>query len=290
MGLMDQAPAENRTKLRLCVLASGSSGNCSVLTIGEGLTTRVCLIDAGLSPRRTRTLLADQGYRFDQVDHILVTHFDRDHFHLGWQSAKLDSIRIHAHVDHAFAAKRAGLTGTNLRLFDEPFDLWEKLTVSFARLAHDSLGVTAFRIETTDASLGYATDLGRATDDLTRALHGVGTLAIESNYCPRLQMDSNRPAFLKKRIMGGSGHLSNQESADAVKRIDPGAHTVLLHLSRQCNLPEIAVDTHANHTSQTVVSSQFEPTDWIDIAPRRADALPEPEPIQPSLFATKART
>jgi len=259
-----------------------------VLTIGQGLTTRVCLIDAGLSPRRTRTLLADQGFRFDQVDHILVTHFDRDHFHLGWQAAKLDNIRIHAHADHAFAAGRAGLTDKNLRLFEEPFTLWEKLTVSFARLDHDNLGVTAFRIESSNASLGYATDLGRATGDLTRALHGVGTLAIESNYCPQLQMDSNRPAFLKKRIMGGAGHLSNHESAEAVRQIAPGAHAVLLHLSRQCNLPEIALDTHADHACEVVVSSQFDPTEWIDIAPRRADALPKPEPVQRALFATKA--
>ena len=222
MFLMEHAAGEAHPKLRLCVLASGSSGNCSVLTIGEGLTTRVCLIDAGLSPRKTRALLLEQGFRFDQVDHILVTHFDRDHFHLGWQAARLERIRIHAHVDHAFAAKRAGISDTNLRLFEEPFALWDHLTVSFARLAHDSLGVTAFRVESQNASLGYATDLGRATDDLTRALHGVGTLAIESNYCPRLQMDSNRPAFLKKRIMGGAGHLSNQEAADAVKQIDPG--------------------------------------------------------------------
>jgi phosphoribosyl 1,2-cyclic phosphodiesterase len=287
MTLMDQSTGVAQSKLRLCVLASGSSGNCSVLTIGEGLTTRVCLIDAGLSPRKTRTLLSDQGYRFDQVDHILVTHFDRDHFHLGWQAARLDNIRIHAHADHAFAARRAGLTGKNLRLFDEPFDLWQKLTVNFARLAHDNLGVTAFRIESENASLGFATDLGRATDDLTRVLHGVGTLAIESNYCPRLQMESNRPAFLKKRIMGGAGHLSNQEAADAVKKIDPASHTVLLHLSRQCNLPDIAVEAHADHASNTVVSAQFEPTDWIDIAPRRAHALPEPQPIQPSLFASR---
>ena len=63
---MDRSNETNATKLRLCVLASGSSGNCSVLTFGEGLTTRVCLLDAGLSPRRTRKMLADEGFRFDQ--------------------------------------------------------------------------------------------------------------------------------------------------------------------------------------------------------------------------------
>lgn len=290
MTRMERQAPTGASTLRLCVLASGSSGNCSVLTRGEGLTTRVCLIDAGLSPRRTRNLLADQGLRFDQVDHILVTHFDRDHFHLGWQAARLDHIRIHAHVDHAFGAKRAGIAGSNLRLFEDPFTLWDEVEVGFARLAHDAQGVTAFRLESEGASLGYATDLGRPAPELTRALHGVGTLAIESNYCPRMQIDSPRPEYLKRRIMGGAGHLSNQESADAVRSIRPSRHAVLLHLSRQCNRPEIALDAHAIHEHETILSSQSDPTDWIEIAPKRAGALPEPEPVQPSLFSAKAPT
>ncbi|GAB5495718.1 MAG: MBL fold metallo-hydrolase [Phycisphaerales bacterium] len=285
---MDRPAETNTPKLRLCVLASGSSGNCSVLTFGEGLTTRVCLLDAGLSPRRTRKLLADEGFRFDQVDHILVTHFDRDHFHLGWQAARLDHIRVHAHADHAFAARRAGITGKNLKLFEDPFTIWDEVEVGFARLAHDQMGVTAFRIETENASLGYATDLGRPAPELTRSLHGVGTLAIESNYCPQMQIDSPRPEFLKRRIMGGAGHLSNQESAEAVRTIRPNAHAVLLHLSRQCNTPDTALDAHRSHGYETIVSSQFASTDWINIAPRRAEAMPEPQPVQPSLFSAKA--
>ncbi len=284
MARMDAPNRKRSTHLRLCVLASGSSGNCSVLTYGEGLTTRACLIDAGLSPRRTRTLISGLGLRFDQIDHILVTHFDRDHFHLGWQSAKLGRIRIHAHADHAHAARRAGMRDGNLRLFDTPFEIWEETSVSFARLAHDSLGVTAFRVDSPTNSLGYATDLGRPASSLTRALHGVGTLAIESNYCPKMQMDSPRPAFLKQRIMGGAGHLSNHESAEAVRSIRPAREAVLLHLSRQCNHPELAQRAHESHGFPTIVSSQFDPTHWIDVAPKRADPLPEAAPFQPSLF------
>lgn len=276
--------------LQLCILASGSAGNCSVLTYGSGLTTRAFLIDAGLSPRRTRTLLADLGLRFDQLDHILVTHFDRDHFHLGWQAAGLDRVRIHAHADHAGAAHASGVRPRHFRFFDEPLTLWDEVRVDFARLAHDDKGVTAFRLETDSASLGYATDLGRPSPELVRSLYGVGTLAIESNYCPRMQLASNRPAFLKQRIMGGAGHLSNQESAEAVRDIDPAAHVVLLHLSRQCNRPALALTEHAGTQCQVIVSSQFERTDWIRIAPRRAAAKPSPQPAQPSLFpATSTR-
>lgn len=272
--------------LNLCVLASGSAGNCSVLTYGQGLTTRACLIDAGLSPRRTRTMMADLGLRFDQLDHILVTHFDRDHFHLGWQAAKLDRIRIHAHADHARAAHNTGVRPAHFSFFDEPLTLWDEIEVDFARLAHDDKGVTAFRLESEHASLGYATDLGRPSPELIRSLHGVGTLAIESNYCPQMQLASTRPAYLKQRIMGGAGHLSNQESAEAVRDIAPAAHVVLLHLSRQCNRPALALTEHAATECRVIVTSQHERTDWIEIAPRRAPALPRPQPVQPSLFSS----
>jgi len=280
--------SEPARPFQLCVLASGSSGNCSLLTYGEGLTTRACLIDAGLSHRKTRTMLADLGIRFDQLDHILVTHFDRDHFHLGWQAARLDRIRIHAHASHGPSAHNTGVRPRHFSFFDEPFTLWDSLTVNFARLAHDSQGVTAFRIENEFGSLGYATDLGRPAPELIRALHGVGTLAIESNYCPEMQLASSRPIFLKKRIMGGAGHLSNQESAVAVRDIAPASHVVLLHLSRQCNRPQIALTEHAGTECEVIVSAQFEQTPWITVAPARAAALPEPEPVQPTLFAATA--
>lgn len=271
--------------LQLCVLASGSSGNCSVLSYGEGLTTRLALIDAGLSPRRTRLHLSELGLRFDQIDHVLVTHFDRDHFHLGWQAARLDRIRIHAHAEHAPSAFASGVRAKHFEFFEEPITIWDGVAVDFARLAHDHKGVTAFRVESESASLGYATDLGRPSPELVRSLHGVGTLAIESNYCPEMQLASSRPIHLKRRIMGGAGHLSNQESAEAVRAIGPGAHVVLLHLSRQCNRPALALAEHAGTPCEVVVTNQFERTRWIRVAPARARALPKPEPVQPSLFA-----
>lgn len=274
--------------LQLCVLASGSSGNCSVLSYGEGLTTRLALIDAGLSPRRTRLLLSELGYRFDQVDHILVTHFDRDHFHPGWPATRLGHTRIHAHAEHSGSAYATGVRPRHFAFFDEPFTIWDDVAVDFARLAHDHKGVTAFRIESRSASLGYATDLGRPSPELVRSLHGVGTLAIESNYCPEMQLASSRPAFLKQRIMGGAGHLSNQESAEAVRAIGPASQVVLLHLSRQCNRPALALAEHAGTDCEVVVTSQFDRTSWIPVAPARAPALPKPEPVQPLLFAGHA--
>lgn len=247
----------------LRVLASGSAGNCSVLATPDGFT----LIDIGLSPRRTFRLLAECGLDPDAVGDVLLTHLDHDHFHSGWLRAMPQGWTLRMHRAHLGRAKRAGALYRRTLPFgcNESFDL-PGASARALRLAHDSLGVAAFRIDAGGRSIGYATDLGRATDALVEHLAGVGLLAIESNYCPDLQAASARPAFLKQRITGGAGHLSNHECADATRRIAP-RRAVLLHLSRECNRPERAVVAHDAGAYEVIVSSQHAPTPWVEALP-----------------------
>ncbi|MCC5821936.1 MAG: MBL fold metallo-hydrolase [Phycisphaerales bacterium] len=278
----------------LCVLASGSSGNCSVLVARPDPSgpRRVVLIDAGLSPRRTARLLLERGIRPDEVDDIVFTHLDTDHCHPGWPAAIRPGgwrARLRIHQRHLGRAERAGLLCRHTEPFDDQLALCEGLDAGVCTMAHDSLGVAAFcfRIGPDDrrTCLGYATDLGRATDDLVGALAGVDLLAIESNYCPRLQRLSDRPEFLKRRITGGAGHLSNAESAEAVARIAPG-RVVLLHLSRQCNTPALATAAHERHGRAVTVSSQHAATAWVRARAGQAVRAPGAEPIAPGPFQT----
>lgn len=253
--------------LRLRVLASGSGGNCSLITIGEGHRTKAMLIDAGLSPRMTRRLLVESGVRPDQVTAILMTHFDRDHFHPGWANADLTHTRVWCHELHDPPTLFPVRDRPKLRTFSGSFEPAGPVHATPVRLDHDTEGVTAYRLDTEGSALGFATDLGRVTHELLSVFGGVGALAIESNYCPRMQLESARPEFLKNRIMSGRGHLSNDEAASAARAV--GAKTVvLLHLSRQCNTPELA---SAGHKGRVIVSSQHEPTEWIEVEPARAD-------------------
>jgi phosphoribosyl 1,2-cyclic phosphodiesterase len=268
----------------LCVLASGSSGNCAVLVArpDPDAPRRVVLIDAGLSPRRTGRLLLERGIRPDEVDDIVFTHLDSDHCHPGWPGAIRPGgwrARLRIHRRHLGRAERSGLLCAHTVPFDDTLTIDDALGAEVGLESHDDLGVAAFRFVARDggdreAHLGYATDVGRVTDGLIDLLAGVDTLAIESNYCPIMQNASDRPEFLKRRIMGGSGHLSNEESADAARDIAPTQHLVLLHLSRQCNTPERAVAAHTDADPRgpaappaCAVSSQFRPTEWIDTEP-----------------------
>ena len=108
---------------------------------------------------------------------------------------------------------------------------------------------------------------------------GLDVLCIESNYDPRMQADSPRPGFLKRRITGGRGHLSNEEAFAAVRAIldrrqsrgrRPPAHIVLLHRSRQCNCPDLVrrlFTRDARIAPRLTLAEQYERSEWLRLAP-----------------------
>lgn len=252
--------------LELVVLASSSAGNCSVLISGEGRLCRLTLIDCGLSPARTRRLLGALGYSLDHIDDVLVTHLDSDHFHPGWARALPPRVRLHVHERHLPRAEREGLPAARMAPFAAPVRLRNGAVAQPLLLDHDSWGVVAFRIEWNGASLGYATDVGCPTDAMIESLRGVDVLAIESNYCPRLLQASPRPDFLKRRIAGGAGHLSNEECLSVVQRVEPRRHLVLLHLSRECNDPHIPRMLHEEARYALTIAGPDEPSRRVLIA------------------------
>ena len=281
--LSPAAAAPDGAVAGLCVLASGSSGNASVLVVRgdkgwvRGGGSRVILIDAGLSPGITRKRLAERGIGLDDIDDVVLTHLDRDHFHGGWRRVrdfKRATLRLHRR--HLNRAERDGaLLGRNEPLAKDestPTMLGDRVALHHTLLDHDQLGVAAFRFALNGATLGFATDLGRVTPKLESLVNRVDVLAIESNYCPEMQAASDRPDFLKRRITGGAGHLSNQECAHAVERVQPREHAVFLHLSRQCNHPDLVAEMHQGADYDRTISTQDKPTRWIWLTPSPENA------------------
>lgn len=231
--------------LEFVVLGSGSSGNASLLRVTTPELRRQILIDAGLSPRMVRGQLSVLGFDLAETQEILFTHFDNDHAQAGWARVAMETgIRLRCARRHIRDALVRGYPDMNIDAFDargEGFSLGP-IDVQPCENPHDEGGTVAFRFETPAGTLGFATDIGRVSDRLVDTMRGVDILAIESNYDPQLQEASSRPRMLKDRIMGGKGHLSNRECIEAVRAIawpDQPAHVVLLHLSRECNAPEI---------------------------------------------------
>ncbi|MEL7474311.1 MAG: MBL fold metallo-hydrolase [Planctomycetota bacterium] len=280
---MDRTAASLTPRLRFKTLASGSGGNASILialladpATGER-TRHTTLIDGGLPPKTLSRALKEAGLHYRDVDDVLLTHLDHDHAHVAAMTSDKLRAPLHIHRRHLGRAERMGLLRHPTQPFDhEPFELTPQLRVSSVLLDHDQLGVAAFRIDcdSIGRSLAFATDLGRPTRALEQHLRGVDLLAIESNYCPEMQRASDRPAFLKRRIMDGAGHLSNEQATGVVRATRPREHVVLLHLSRQCNTPELASSAHDGASYQLTLTHQREPTPWIDLPARAPRQLP----------------
>lgn len=231
-------------RLRLRVLASGSSGNAALVTALDGGRRHHLLVDLGLSPRRLSGLLRAEGTDLESLTGVLLTHGDVDHLHTGWARAwpSLMAPPIVLRPAHGHVPARAGMPHAATRWIQDELALGPFALRAMA-LPHDTEGSTAFRIGFGGVSIGWVTDLGRVVEGLPDFLTGVDALGLESNYDPDMQRASPRPEHLKRRIMEGHGHLSNAQALQLVRELERRggcpSHVTLLHLSEQCNHPEL---------------------------------------------------
>ncbi|MBX6312238.1 MAG: MBL fold metallo-hydrolase [Isosphaeraceae bacterium] len=242
--------------LRFSVLASGSRGNATLVrSAGVGV-----LIDVGLGPRALAGRLESVGASWDRIAGVLLTHTHGDHvgdLALGVM-ARL-GIVLYCHEGHQpELARLAGFQDLErkrlVRTYDDrPFLAPTGLRVEPLALYHDGGPTFGFRIEgrgerrSRPAAIGYLADTGCWSEEAAEALADVDLLGVEFNHDEELQRRSGRSWPLIRRILGDRGHLSNAQGAALVSavlgRSRRGAvrHLVLLHLSQQCNRPELAL-------------------------------------------------
>ncbi len=301
---------------RFTVLASGSGGNASLIEFdGFGL-----LIDCGLHPRYLTDRLRSIGATWDRVSAVVLTHTHTDH----WKDATLADLRgkriplyahpLHfAHMDRVApsfpALRNAGLTreyAAGVRI-----DFTPNLSCLPLGVSHDSVPTFAFRIDGRDEephpawAIGYAADLGCGSSELIEAFAGVDVLALEYNHDELLERTSSRPKFLVDRVLGDLGHLSNKQAAELTTAIAGRsgegfpAHLVQLHLSKDCNKPELAAVAGRealvvlNPAAEVITARQDVPAKTILLSrrpnsgnravPRVVKPVPKRRTVQPTL-------
>jgi hypothetical protein len=233
-------------RLRVCVLGSGSGGNAAVVTRGG----RAMLIDAGFGPATIDRRLRQAGLDPAALEAICLTHLDRDHCRPSWPAAALErGLRLfvhHWHLPelHALPGGPALLAEGLVEPIDQaPFEPMGGVACTARRMQHDLQGTLAYRVTDGRAALGYATDLGHVPAGLIEHFAGVDVLCLEANYDAEMTANNSRPAFVNRRNVSSSGHLSNMQALTAAQRIAAASptgrpeHIVLLHRSRQCNHP-----------------------------------------------------
>ena len=225
---------------RLCILASGSSGNALFLAAGG---VRL-LVDVGLPGTDLRGRLASIGERIEDLNAVLITHEHGDHTRgLPDLVGALPELPVYATAGtarHAGPRLARGMTTEPLRS-GHP-EMFGGLRVLPFSVSHDAAEPVGFRFDIGDLGLGMATDLGVSPPDVRQVLVGCRALILESNHDAELLRTGPYPPFVKRRVAGRGGHLSNRQMQSLLADVAGPRleHVVLVHLSRRNNSPERA--------------------------------------------------
>lgn len=228
--------------MRLCVFASGSSGNCLLLSDGDSHI----LIDAGISMRRISAGLTRAGLSWRDIDGVLITHEHSDHIS-GLKTLVRQRV-VPVYAPRTVANRLRGmLPGIDECLHIVPVGeafFVSRFRVSAFHTPHDTDESVGYRVECGDV-FAISTDMGEVTEEVLHGLLGADTVLIEANHDPDMLRLGSYPAYLKLRILSVRGHLSNPDCAALSRTLcENGTRRIILgHLSRENNRPELARET-----------------------------------------------
>jgi len=225
-------------------LQSGSSGNCIyVETCGVRL-----LFDAGISGIQAERRLAAHGRHIGNVDALIISHDHADH--IGYAGVYQRKYNLPLYVtEKTLGAVDERMIGRldDIRYFqsDETIS-FGRVTVHALPTPHDGADGSAFVVASDGKRLGILTDLGHVFEGLDEIIASLDAVFIESNYDPDMLDRGTYPSFLKGRIKGPGGHLSNIEAAELLESSgrDRLKWACLSHLSEENNSPTVALNTH----------------------------------------------
>lgn len=232
--------------MRMCSIASGSSGNC----IYVGSDNSHLLIDTGISKKRIEEGLNKLEIKGDELDGILITHEHSDHIKgLGVFSRKYE-IPIYATPGTIAGIKESSSLGKMPEGLlhpiktDHPFRLGELDVHPFA-ISHDANEPSGYRFEQDGKKIAVATDLGKYDEYTVENLKDLNAVLLESNHDIHMLEVGPYPYYLKQRVLGDRGHLSNELSGRLLCDIlHNNLRSVLLgHLSKENNYEELAYET-----------------------------------------------
>ena len=232
--------------MRLCSIASGSSGNC--IYVGSDQTH--LLVDTGISKKKIDAGLKELDIKGDELKGILITHEHSDHIQgLGVFSLKYE-IPIYATPGTIAGIRSYGPLGKmpegllNPIHTDESFTLGD-ITIDPFRISHDANEPSGYRMNCGGKSVAVATDLGIYDEYTVEKLQNLDAVLLEANHDIHMLEVGSYPYYLKRRVMGDKGHLSNELSGRLLCDIlhDNLKHIVLGHLSKENNYAKLAYET-----------------------------------------------
>lgn len=233
--------------LRFISFGSGSSGNCYYLFTD----TDALLIDVGVGLRTLKKHFHDYGKRLDSVHHILITHDHADHVKSvgsvcrDFRLPVFTTRKVHEGIERNYCVRQK-IIPAFVHVIEKatPFTLGEFHVTPFG-VPHDSADNVGYKIECEGVVFSLMTDVGHLTDEMLQVIEESNYLVIEANHDKEMLTQGRYPQYLKQRIAGPIGHLSNAECAMALaEHATPNLrHVWLCHLSADNNHPELARKT-----------------------------------------------
>lgn len=232
--------------MRMCSIASGSSGN----SIYVGTKETHLLVDCGISGKRIGNGLIACDVEPEKLDGILITHEHIDHVSgLGVMIRRYKK-PVYA-TDGTIAAvqrmKSLGdLSGAEFVPVkpEEPFKI-NDIEITPVSTWHDAAEPVAYRFNHQGKSVGILTDSGKYDQMIVDNMQGLDAVLIEANHDVRMLQAGSYPYYLKQRILGDRGHLSNELSGRLLNELlsEKMQYVVLGHLSQENNYPDLAYET-----------------------------------------------
>ena len=232
--------------MRMMSIASGSSGNC--IYVGTGNTH--ILIDSGISNKRIESGLHEAGLSGKDLSGILITHEHSDHIKGLGVLARKYHLPVYGTENTLHAIKAMNYLGPLPEdcFFkvhpDAEFTIGD-LTVLPFHIDHDAADPVAYRVTGENKSVAVATDMGHYNEYVVSHLLNLDALLLEANHDVRMLETGPYPYYLKMRILGDYGHLSNENSGRLLSRVlhDGLRHIFLGHLSKENNYEALALET-----------------------------------------------
>ncbi|MBR4723577.1 MAG: MBL fold metallo-hydrolase [Clostridia bacterium] len=256
-------------------LVSGSTGNCSVISDGK----TVLLTDCGLTASRLEELLWSIGISPENLTAILITHEHSDHIKGAGVVSKKYGLPVFATEQTHNAMKNCGISEKNTKYISPNKD-FEIGTIGIKpfSIPHDAIDPVGYSFFLKNSKLSLATDIGNMNDYIFDSIRGSIAVILESNHDLAMLKNGRYPEFLKRRILGDFGHLSNKAASETVlKLLESGTrHIMLAHLSADNNTPKAAILETAELAKANgiipgkdfslAVAKRYEPTAFLSSA------------------------
>jgi len=271
--------------LSIASLNSGSNGNCYYV----GNATEAILVDAGISCRETEKRMQRLGLSMQLVKAIFISHEHSDHIKGLCTLAKKYDLPVFISPGTLLNC-RLPLNPANVRTLsvDEPVIIGRLQIRAFLKI-HDAFDPHSFMISCDEVNVGVFTDIGEVCKSLSFYFGQCHAAFLEANYDDVMLDQGRYPYFLKNRIRGGKGHLSNAKALELFTKLKPAhmSHLILSHLSKDNNCPQLVYELFSGHADgvEIIVASRYGETEVYRVS---SSNMRKSQPAVPRMIAVQA--